>query len=488
MTRAGTAENSAANFEGFTHLDANFLYCPNQFLDLCLPHCSRGVVRLVAYMLDQTLGWLDSDGHPISQDITVSYRQLSDAAGISRGAIRTALNESIAAGFIHCLHAGRPATSGTAAEQATYALRWDTRPDYQNSPETFQGFFAGEGHRTPIPNAFFRQIIPQETLLVTKVVGTVLRHTVGYQNQFGGRRSEAPLSYRFIQNFAGIPDPKSLHRAILSAIASNYIVCVEQGTFHPDPAERRPASYAVRWLRINTPAISGSKLPVGEQFINPSSVSVQKSQQEQFINPSRNGSKNPSAERSRIASNDKTVIKNTYKQQDVTPAVAVENMEALQLLLSVGFDSKIAAELSHGRGVEEIQNQITWLAKRNIERNRLGMLRRAIEQNWREPSMPISDQAHKAIQRNHEDETRNVAESAVIAERTERRREERRSRLMQWRSLDRAERERLHKLAIKEADSQSLRRLLLGHTNLSDPPSKTLDVMARSLATAARES
>ena len=35
----------------FQHLTANFIYCPNQFLDVCLPHSSRGVVRLVGYLL-----------------------------------------------------------------------------------------------------------------------------------------------------------------------------------------------------------------------------------------------------------------------------------------------------------------------------------------------------------------------------------------------------------------------------------------------------
>ncbi|MEZ6146912.1 MAG: hypothetical protein R3B91_16140 [Planctomycetaceae bacterium] len=65
-------------------------------------------------------------------------------------------------------------------------------------------------------------------MTVTKVVGMVLRHTVGYQNQFGGRRSQAPLSYRFIQELANIPDPKTVREAASSAVASRYIVCVEE--------------------------------------------------------------------------------------------------------------------------------------------------------------------------------------------------------------------------------------------------------------------
>ena len=40
-------------------------------------------------------------------------------------------------------------------------------------PTKFRGFFAGEGNRTYIPNQFFDVVIPNETLAVTKVVGSI---------------------------------------------------------------------------------------------------------------------------------------------------------------------------------------------------------------------------------------------------------------------------------------------------------------------------
>ena len=163
----------------------------------------RGVVRLVAYLLRRTLGWLDSDGPPIDQQITVSWHELISDAGISRGALRAAIDEAVAAGFIVCDHEGRASCRGQAAASARYELRWDTKSDYAKDFDSFQGFFAGEGHRTPIPNAFFDSIVQSEPLTVVKVVGTVLRHTVGYQNQFGGRRSQAPLSFSYLQKYAG---------------------------------------------------------------------------------------------------------------------------------------------------------------------------------------------------------------------------------------------------------------------------------------------
>ena len=54
-----------------------------------------------------------------------------------------------------------------------------------------------------IPLEFFERILPVETATTIKVVGTVIRHTVGYATKCG-RRSQAPLSYSFIQRYAHI--------------------------------------------------------------------------------------------------------------------------------------------------------------------------------------------------------------------------------------------------------------------------------------------
>ena len=106
--------------------------------------------------------------------------------------------------------------------------------DYRKSLNLFDGFYAGEGHRTPIPNSFFDHVISKEPLAVVKVVGTVLRHTVGYQNQFGGRRTSAPLSY-------------------------SYIHCTQTGRFHADEAKRKAACYAVKWRVCDSSENTGSE-------------------------------------------------------------------------------------------------------------------------------------------------------------------------------------------------------------------------------------
>ena len=51
-------------FVGFALPTSNTTYTPNQFFDVCLPHSSRGVVRLVGYLIRKTLGWCDEQGRP----------------------------------------------------------------------------------------------------------------------------------------------------------------------------------------------------------------------------------------------------------------------------------------------------------------------------------------------------------------------------------------------------------------------------------------
>ena len=148
-------------FAGFAPLDGNFLYCPNQFFEVCLRNHSRGAVRLVGFLLLKTLGWLDGQGLPVEQQIRVTYRELIGQAGISRGALSKAIDEAIAGNFIEQMAIGPVRT-------ATYALRWDSGDIYQSDSKTFGGFYAGEGYRSPIPLAYFSQILPQEPLSVAE--------------------------------------------------------------------------------------------------------------------------------------------------------------------------------------------------------------------------------------------------------------------------------------------------------------------------------
>ena len=145
------------------------------------------------------------------------------AAGTSRPASHATPTKSAAI--------APPAVPNAAAIKAKYTLRWDTGSEYVKNPKRFKGFFAGEGNRTYIPNQFFDCVIPKETLSVIKVVSSIIRFSIGFQNKYGFRRQHASLSYQHIQNYAKIGDRTTLSHAIRAAVETGYVVRVEDGYF-----------------------------------------------------------------------------------------------------------------------------------------------------------------------------------------------------------------------------------------------------------------
>jgi hypothetical protein len=373
VTRHSLLRNStdgrAAPFFGFTLPTSNTTYCPNQFFDVCLPHHSRGVVRLVGYMIRKTLGWCDANGDPQQERFAISYNELEKEAGVSRSEIRKAIDAGVRAGFINCLRKPSPKTAGRTSVTGTYVLRWDHGDGYVKDPKVFDGFFAGEGNRTYIPNEFFDVCLRSETLAVVKVVGSVIRFSIGFQNQWGFRRQQTSLSYRDIQRYAKIRDPKTLASAIRSAVASNYLNVVDTGYFDPNGGRTScKGTYAIRWLNHPVNDSIGLK--------NPAAQTLGKKQLEK---PSGNGQKNPAADRFEIPSGIQiTVTNKTLKQQ---PAIAA----TYEQLKAEGFDAHAAEAIAQRYPAERIERQIRWLDQRPIKANRLGMLRAAIDQDWSEP-------------------------------------------------------------------------------------------------------
>lgn len=356
----------AAVFGGFKPLDANYLYCPNQFFDVCMANSSRGAVRCVAYVLRQTLGWLDKNGNPIREDIVVPYRDFIEKAGISRGALADVLDEVVSSGFLLCTSPARPKSRGTGSMSAAFRLRWaSSGREYTKDPKRFTGFFSGEGNRTPVPNQFFDLIVPSETGSVIKVVGSVLRHTIGYQNQFGGHRSETPLSFTAIQRYANISDRKTIAAAIRTAQERGYIERTKAGKFSADKTQQATATYSPRWLLSDdTKSIGSRTLP-----------------EDRSNNPTRNSSETPPDDRFRNPTTTKETENKTLKQQQTVAA----DSESVSLLTDAGFDKPTAQRLAGRVDAEVIRRQIEWLPERGSNTNKLGMLRRAIEEDWPAP-------------------------------------------------------------------------------------------------------
>lgn len=363
-------------FPGFEFLSANFTYTPNQFFDVCLPHYSRGVVRLVAYMIRQTLGYCDPSGAPQRTRLQVSWSDIEREAGLSRRAIPEALAEAIKGDFIICLSPGVRDMKGARAQSAVYALKWDKRPEYIKDPRQFRGFFDGDGNRSDIPNQFFDHVIPNESLAVVKLVGTVLRYTVGYFSPRGGRRTEASLSYQFIQEYAGIGGRRHVSLALDQALSAGYIVRTAQGYFDRTSGKNsKAATYAVRWTAARTSEGTGAKREPGVPSADQGKKGTGTGAKREPVTQGKKGT-----------STNKTGNKNS-KQQQVT--VAAEDLEGFELLKGTGFDDAAAAQLAT-RAVEIIKRQIEWLPRRGAVQNRLGMLRKAIQENWPEPVSKVA--------------------------------------------------------------------------------------------------
>ena len=123
---------------------------------------------------------------------------------------------------------------------------------------------------------------------MVKVVGSVIRFSIGFQNKWGHRRAHTSLSYQHIQNYSLIRDRKTLSGAIRHSLASNYIERVEEGYFDRNAGKlSKAAVYAVKWLSANTNPANGQKTQPGIDALETRSE-----------NPTGNGQKTPPEEQS----------------------------------------------------------------------------------------------------------------------------------------------------------------------------------------------
>jgi len=352
---------SALPFRGFRPPTSNTTYTPNQFFDVVIPHFSRGVVRIVGYLIRKTLGWCDAHGNLQEEEIEASYSDLENKAGISRDMIRNALDNGLEGNLIECVREGRPWLAHDAGQSAHYSLKWSGTP-YTTRPAEFRGFFEGEGNRTDIPNEFFDLVIPNEPLSVIKVVGSVIRHSIGFQTKHGRRRQQVALSFQQIQNYARFGSRSDLAKAVRTALEKNYIIRVEEGVFDHRYGVRRSATYALCWSdnRIGqkiAPAVDESEkqTSIGQIFIPAHQSEIQ------------------------------TSIK-TKPENETLNKPSAADPELAPKLIAIGFSTKTASKLIQEHTRQTIEEQITWLPHRAPARSPAGLLRRAIEQAWPEPA------------------------------------------------------------------------------------------------------
>lgn len=409
----------------------------------------------MAYVLRQTLGWLDEQGNPQRQDIEVSYLDLIKKAGVSRGAIASALQEAVDLGFLECRQTGEMSAADKSGRSARYSLRWSDA-NYTGCISEFDGFFAGEGNRTPVPNEFFDQVVVAEALSVIRVVGAVIRQTIGYQNQFGGRRSSHPLSYSSLLRLVRLKDRTTLAKAIRVAKERGYVVCVDEGHFTSSPDRQKAASYSIRWLHNDEKSETSSKTrPESDQTKNQTSTRSKTRPANRFKNQTTKKKKQP---------------KDNSKQQHTAADVLIQN----------GMNEATARKLCDEYGEGAVLRQVEWIDSRN-PRNRVAMLRKAIEQDWEMPEA-IAQREKIATRRANDEleEAKRRMEEVVAAERKKLRQRRKRRLLDVWESASTEERERWIKTAVKKETSRVIREMLRRQDASDDEPRvQVLEVVAR---------
>ena len=102
---------------------------------------------------------------------------------------------------------------------------------YTDHPERFDGFFRGRGHFSEIPREFFAVVLARQNTCVARVVGTLLRQTVGWCDASGDRRQDVKMSVTQLSRMCGM-SRASVQKAIQVALEAGYFNAV-LGTFVP---------------------------------------------------------------------------------------------------------------------------------------------------------------------------------------------------------------------------------------------------------------
>lgn len=414
------AESPALAFPGFPDFRANVTYCPVQFFTVTIPHSSRGCVRLVGYMIRRVLGWVDEHGNPTEERLVFSNRELAEAAAISRSAIPEVLEEALGARFIRCASRPSPHLSDRPARSGAYELLWDEASPYTDDPREFRGFYFPEAwitcetqtgkevrrakaSRKNIPNAFFDVVIPQEPLSVVRTVGALLFYSIQWGK--GGER-KAPVS-KSITELSVLTklSRHHTHEALSRALDVGYVERVAEGTFDPQAGlNSKAATYAIRWLpeagvrTSEQPSQKHAELTAtvqkGERGLEtqrPKKVNGETAQKGERERPKKVNGERPKKVNGIILKLDPKTLDPKTTAAEPTPVTAVPvalAAAAVKKLESIGFDLKTAQTLAEKRSPDVISRQIGWLPLRNAMANPLGLLRRAIEDDWPEPKVP----------------------------------------------------------------------------------------------------
>ena len=245
------------------------------------------------------------------------------------------------------------------------------------------------------------------------------------------------------------------------AEAAQLIVCVDAGEFSPDQSKQRTASYGVRWYSPAKPTVIGSKCrPEPDQFKNQTSIGSESPPEDQFKNQT---------------TKEITHSKDITKQQ-----LAAVDDEVVKLLVDQGLDIRTAQKLSIERGLDVVQRQVEWIDARSPD-NRVGMLRKAIDEDWPMPnSMAERQKIEDRRKKEYQFEEKQKAEEAEIATAKKLRAQRKRRLLKEWELASREERNRWIQVAVESEASRMIADMIRRQKSTDHKPHvQILEVVAK---------
>jgi len=262
-----------------------------------------------------------------------------------------------------------------------------------------------------------------------------------------------------------LSDRSTLSSAIKESLNAGFIRRIEEGIFDQNLQMQSAAEYGIRWLTESQKC-----------HTSPKTRPEQSSDSTASKNQTRNSSKSQPEERFKIQTSIEKKENNTDKQQ----LVAANDKNAHKELVVAGFSADTATHLLSERGVEVVARQLEWIDAR-MPKNRLAMLRKAIEQDWEAPGKIKAKEKRKD---RHEKFAKQVAQLEEVSREAKHRkglRNERRQRLLlEWETLSLEERGEWIAAAAKRQSAEMLRKIILRENPSSNNPSfHVLDEIAR---------
>ena len=182
---------------------------------------------------------------------------------------------------------------------------------------------------------------------------------------------------------------RHIRDAVAEATVRGHLRVVEEGVFDKDAGRgSRPATYGLNWIEddgIQRLPTAKSTEPDQKGYGSTSSKGARDADQKGHGPPFKRGT----ALDQKGHGIQRTTSKETAQQQSrdggsKAPSSDVVVASVIAALIQEGVSPDKAARLAT-TSTDEARRQLDWLPKRRVDRNRAGMLVRAIEQGWTEP-------------------------------------------------------------------------------------------------------